>query len=440
MVSKTSTADEPRLNLGVMQYGENGSGPHSLTSTDAESFAYDANGNQLGEQNSVYVWNHRDLLVAVSNDELESSYDYGADRRRVRQIVRTGNAITRVLYPSEFAELRGDHLIFYIFNNQQRIAQVKIPFDPATLLKGFSNTASFPLSAFPTHWYLSDHLAGTHLLLDAAGQEIAEVAYYPFGLTRYEDSTVETHYRFTGQEEDVTHLYYYRARYYNPRLGRFISVDPLYAREPDRSLSEPQLLNLYAYVLNNPIGNTDPSGEEVKIIREHTPFERSPNVSTKQDLTKSGGATIGKDLRVTVDKYELGLEANSPNGIIHFRELNTLRGLSAEAKATLRADDISLGISAEAVTVEVNVKTCLSVLCLEAGLKVGPQLTLKGELGTKNTIQIGAGLKGGKLGISYDHSRLQATKDAFYKMFERPARAIAEMEHAMKNGWVPFSR
>jgi RHS repeat-associated protein len=60
-----------------------------------------------------------------------------------------------------------------------------------------------------------------------------------------------TEYGFTGREPDETGLVYYRARYYEPTLGRFVSMDP--AGMPDG-------VNRYAYVGNDPVGMVDPSG------------------------------------------------------------------------------------------------------------------------------------------------------------------------------------
>jgi len=57
-------------------------------------------------------------------------------------------------------------------------------------------------------------------------------------------------YMFTAREYDIeTGLYYYRARYYNPYIGRFPQTDPAY-----------QGVNLYAYCMNNPLNYTDPTG------------------------------------------------------------------------------------------------------------------------------------------------------------------------------------
>lgn len=64
-------------------------------------------------------------------------------------------------------------------------------------------------------------------------------------------------YGYTGREPDATGLIYYRARYYDPSIGRFISRDP--AGMPDG-------INRYAYVGNDPINNTDPSGEVINFL------------------------------------------------------------------------------------------------------------------------------------------------------------------------------
>ncbi|GEM_PF-5653187 len=60
---------------------------------------------------------------------------------------------------------------------------------------------------------------------------------------------------FTGQRLDATGLYYYGARYYDPAIGRFISADTVV-----QNLANPQTLNRYSYVVNNPLRYIDPTG------------------------------------------------------------------------------------------------------------------------------------------------------------------------------------
>jgi RHS repeat-associated protein len=101
-------------------------------------------------------------------------------------------------------------------------------------------------------------LGSTSVLSDGSGQRAGErVAYLPYGRVRLGDaSTLPTDYTFTGQRDEAgLGLMHYGARFYSPRLGRFVSADSIL---PD--YDDPQALNRYAYVLNNPLLYTDPSG------------------------------------------------------------------------------------------------------------------------------------------------------------------------------------
>jgi RHS repeat-associated protein len=87
--------------------------------------------------------------------------------------------------------------------------------------------------------------------------------YYPFGREVGVSTDGETH-KFTGKERDVeTGLYNFGARYYHEAHGRFMSVDP--TKLARGRLGDPQRLNLYSYVRNNPLLYIDPDGEELKL-------------------------------------------------------------------------------------------------------------------------------------------------------------------------------
>ncbi len=109
-------------------------------------------------------------------------------------------------------------------------------------------------------YHHTDHLTGSNVDTDDMGNVLQLLDYYPYGDVRLDEqsSSYENDYKFTGKEKDEdTGLYYYEARYYDSGIGRFISLDPWFG-----DISDPQSLNKYAYVRNNPLKYVDPSGEE----------------------------------------------------------------------------------------------------------------------------------------------------------------------------------
>jgi len=108
------------------------------------------------------------------------------------------------------------------------------------------------LSSSDSKARLSDGLGSTRTLTDAAGQQTASYIYDVFGEVRSETGTKENDYLFTGRDLDRDlGIYYYRNRWYDPSVGRFITKDPIGLRGG---------INQYAYVENNPVNYRDPSG------------------------------------------------------------------------------------------------------------------------------------------------------------------------------------
>jgi len=110
--------------------------------------------------------------------------------------------------------------------------------------------------------YMADALGSIVALTDSAKAIQTEYDYQPFGKSTSTGTPTPNPYSFTGREDDGTGLMYYRARYYHPVLGRFIGEDPL---EGDGGG-----LNLFAYVLNDPINWFDSDGLDA----EHTKGKR----------------------------------------------------------------------------------------------------------------------------------------------------------------------
>ena len=114
-------------------------------------------------------------------------------------------------------------------------------------------------------YYLhTDHLGSTSLTTDDSGELVAEQRYYPYGEVRWSNRTLPTDRQFTGQRrEQGLGLYDYRARYYDPFLGRFISADTIVPNP-----GNPQDLNRYSYVRNSPLVYIDPSGHVAAVDQE----------------------------------------------------------------------------------------------------------------------------------------------------------------------------
>ncbi len=104
------------------------------------------------------------------------------------------------------------------------------------------------------NYYYDDNLHSTSVLANQSGTVVENSTYYPFGQIR--SGGTQSKYLFTGQENDPeTNLDYYNARYYNPGNMHFTQPDSYTA-----SVYNPQDLNEYSYVENNPVTYTDPTG------------------------------------------------------------------------------------------------------------------------------------------------------------------------------------
>ena len=107
------------------------------------------------------------------------------------------------------------------------------------------------------NYFVTDHLGNVRATVNQNGDVIGYDDYYPYGqvMPGRSSNTANANdiYKFTGHERDAElGLDYMLARNYDPEIGRFLSVDPLYDKLPSYSP--------YVYTKNNPINSTDPDG------------------------------------------------------------------------------------------------------------------------------------------------------------------------------------
>ncbi len=223
-------------------YGLGGLKPHAVTAlNNGTTFEYDANGNmskrtEPGNVITTYTYDTENRLTRVDkNGNNLALYYYDGDGGRQKTIV--GGGITT--HVGNLYEESGTRKTKYVFLGNTRIAS---------------------LTNGNVLYYHGDHLGSANVLTDASGVKKELTEYEPFGKisrsNKLGNSDEIARYYFTGQKlDDETGLYFYNARYYDPSLGRFITADTL-TPNPKNS----QAFNHYAYVFNNPLKYTDPSG------------------------------------------------------------------------------------------------------------------------------------------------------------------------------------
>ena len=111
-------------------------------------------------------------------------------------------------------------------------------------------------------YYHPDHLGSSSYITNLDGEVVQHIEYVPFGEVFIEErnSIWNTPYLFNAKEfDEETGLYYYGARYYDPRLGLFLSVDR-YAEKYPNAMA-------YNYTINNPINLLEINGDSVAVLK-----------------------------------------------------------------------------------------------------------------------------------------------------------------------------
>src|SRR5574344_1316414 len=273
-----------------------------------------------------YEWTERNMLRRTSNDQYVTTYLYGADGQRASKSSARGETLYfNRMFTRRFDEAylnAGGRMSKHVFLGEERIATKQVDIG---ISEGYAETDTAAEARY-TYYYHSDHLGSAQYVTDYEGGEYERIEYTPYGETSVDKTTAggyfDTPYKFTAKERDAeTGLYYYGARYLDPKYSRWISADPALGeyipRAPidDDSKKHNQNLpgmggvfnainlHLYHYAGNNPVRYLDPDGRKttILIIHANSGWEKIVNGShVAVHFSNPGNGSDGERLQQTL--------------------------------------------------------------------------------------------------------------------------------------------
>ena len=244
-----------------------------------EGYNYDANGNRIdvgyvvttnnqtvADATSTYAYDAEGNLIARSNTVTHTMTVYAYDyRKRLVGVVdkdASGTVTQRVEFTYDALDRRiakgVDGVIIRYLLNQENVWADKAEDGEITTRYLLGNRIDEMLARYNVTngvaWYLTDDIGSIRDLVDSAGAVVNHISYDSFGQVVCESApTLGDRFLFTGREFDAeTGLYYLRARYYAPGIGKFINEDPIGFSSGE--------WNLAKYARNAPTIYTDPLG------------------------------------------------------------------------------------------------------------------------------------------------------------------------------------
>ena len=240
-------------------------GPHAVASASvngmAVEYVYDANGNNVSSSDGrTIAYTAFDKPSSIAKGQHTTTFAYGPDRSRFRRVDTNAHGTTTTLY------LGGVEIVAHPGGAREVRRNI------GGVVVETTGTTAGSCPANETHYVLRDHLGGVDVLTDGAGNEVRSHSFDPWGrprdpadwtpLSDLEAMNIErcaTRRGFTDHEMlDAVGIVHMNGRIYDPTLARFLRADP-FVQFPGNLQGH----NRYAYVLNNPLAHTDPSGHFV---------------------------------------------------------------------------------------------------------------------------------------------------------------------------------
>jgi RHS repeat-associated protein len=268
-----------------------------IATSAPSGFTYDAAGDVVADANNSYAYDGEGRLCAVYNSltKSQTQYVYDASGGRVAKASFTGTFPPKNTVCAAPGVATGFSATAYYLLDQGGDQVTELngsgAWQHSNVWAGSHLDATYDAKGL--HFHLADPLGTRRIQTNIDGQVEESCQSLPFGdnlnctttaLTTADDAT---EHHFTGKEHDAeSGNDYFDARYYSSTMGRFMSPDWSAQEEPVpyAQLDDPQSLNLYAYVLNNPLSRVDADG--------HTDWD-SVIVSSTTTAGVLAGAIIG---------------------------------------------------------------------------------------------------------------------------------------------------
>ncbi len=247
------------VGVGMNTHTYDSANPYKLTSaTIGGSYGYDANGSIVSGDGRTISYTSFDKPNRMTKDGNVVEITYGADQNRIK---RVDNGSITTTYVAGIYEKREEGGIVEHIHYVGDIA--------LHVWKQESNASAMTYTRYLHHDHIGSLVAKTNELAETT-DDVEWMASDPWGLRQDESwlgSILDTSYQpadmrkgFTGHEHmDGVGLIHMNGRVYDPNIARFLSADPI-VQAPDNT----QNFNRYAYVYNNPLRYTDPSGFQVE--------------------------------------------------------------------------------------------------------------------------------------------------------------------------------
>lgn len=216
-----------------------------LTAQGATTFGYDDNGNQIrktfGGQNTTYEWDIENRLTKVTFPNATSvQYEYSTDGNRGS---RTQGGV-KSWFAYDYRDRNGFDDVIAEYNATGGLV--------ARYDHGPGVDEPLLLIREAAYFFAFDALGSVTRPTTSTQDTGSRYRYEAFGAVREVSEGVSNSRLFAARERDPTlAIYFYRARWYDSRIGRFLS------RDPAGLVDGP---NVYSYAANNPATNTDPGG------------------------------------------------------------------------------------------------------------------------------------------------------------------------------------